>query len=121
MITREVLPDQWVGFFHTFTDKHAGQLVSIRIDGKYSKHQIEGMEARKLPLREIAADLKAKENTVVISVGMSRSSLLWHAIEAVSHVRVVQAEDDSESALEIASMNGQTTILSLSAPPSPSL
>ncbi len=121
MPIREVLRDQWVALFQTFTSEHAGQLVSLGVNGRQPKHEIVDIEAHELPLREIAADLKDKENTVVISLGLSSDKLLRHSIQSVSHVRVAWTEDGSESALEIESMNGQTTTLNLGAPVSPRL
>jgi len=113
MPIRELSRDQWGAFFATFTNDHSGSLVSLGVDGRQPKHDLVDMEARVLPLREIAADLKDKESTIVISLGLSSDKLLRHAIPSVSHVRVTQSEDGSDSALAIESMNGQTTTLNL--------
>ncbi len=121
MPTREVLRDQWVAFFETFTSEQAGRLVSLGADGRQPNHEIVDIEARELPLREIAADLKDKEDTVVISLGLSDDRLLRHAIASVSHVHVTQTEDGAASTLAIESRNGQTTTLNLSVPASPKL
>ena|SRR5579859_2109108 len=116
MPTREIIRDQWVTFFETFTADHVDRLVSLAVNGKLPEHDIVDVEARILPLREIAADLKDRVNTIVISLGLSRDKLLRHAIQSVSHVRVTRTEDGSASALAIESMNGQTTTLNIDEP-----
>jgi hypothetical protein len=116
MSIHEVLRDQWVEFFQTFTSEHAGELVSLGVDGRQPKHEIVDVEARELPLRGIAADLKDDESTVVISLGLSSDRLLRHSVLSVSHIYVNQTEGGFESALEIESRNGQTTTLNISVP-----
>ena len=113
MPTREVSRDQWAAFFEVFTAKHLDRLVSLGIEGEPPKYESTDIEARELPLREVAADLKDRENTVVISLGLSSDKLLRHAIPSVSRVRVAQTEDGSDSTLTIESRNGQTTTLNL--------
>src|SRR5579859_4239898 len=105
MTTREVLRDQWVAFFEGFTGEHADSLVSLSLDGQQPQHDVVDVEARVLPLREIAVDLKDKESTIVISLGLYSDKLLRHAISLVSHIRITQTEDGSDSALAIESMN----------------
>ena len=112
----EVSRNEWVAFFEALTSEHAGQPVSLGVDGRHSEHELVDMEARELPLWAIAADLKDRENTVVISLGPSSDELLRHSIQAVSHVRIAQTEDGSYSALTIESMYGQTTTLDFSEP-----
>lgn len=114
MTKREVLRDQWAEFFQTFAATHIGQLVSLGIDGTHARHETIDLQARELPLREIAVDMKDQENTVVISLGLTEDKLLRHSILSVAHVRVIQSEDGPESGLEIESMNHQTTTVNLS-------
>jgi hypothetical protein len=114
MSVREVLRDQWVEFFQTFTSEHAGKLVSLGVDGRQPKHEIVDIKARELPLRGIVAVLTDDESTIVISLGLSSDRVLRHSVLSVSHIRVTQTEDSFESALEIESRNGQTTTLNIS-------
>ena len=112
MAIRNVLREDWVTFFQTFTSDHLGLLVSLGIDGQHpDKHDTIDIEARELPLREITANLRNKEGIVVISLGVSGDNPFWHVIESVFQVRVVTTGDGSKSALTIASLNGQTTTL----------
>src|ERR1041385_6364408 len=116
--TREILPDQWVEFFQTFTSDHDGSLVSVAVKGRQPKRarpNAEKREVRELPLRGIAADLKDKEHTVTVTVGTSSGKLLRHAVQTVSHVRVIQTEDGVQSGVQIVSSNGQKTTVKLSA------
>jgi hypothetical protein len=116
MSIHEVLRDQWVEFFQTFTSEHAGELVSLGVDGRQPKHEIVDIEVRELPLRGIVANLNDEESTIIISLGLSSDRLLRHSVLSVSHVRVTQTEGGFESALQIESRNGQTTTLNISVP-----
>jgi hypothetical protein len=114
MTLREILRDEWVTFFQTFTSDYADRLVRVGVESQQSKHKIVDTEARELPLREITASLKDKESTIVISLRLPNNMLLRHSVQSVTHVRVAEAEDGTTSALEIESANSQTTMLSLS-------
>jgi hypothetical protein len=116
MPTHEILRDQWVVFLESFSCEHTGRLVSLGMDSIHGEHKIVDIEARELPLRQIAADVKDKENTVVISLGMAGDRLLRHTIQFVSRIRIAQMDDGSDSVIEIEAINGQTTTLNLCVP-----
>lgn len=119
MSTREILSDQWVEFFQTFTSDHDGSLVSIGIRGRQPKRANKAIagkrEVRELALRGISADLKDNEHTVTVTVGVSGDKVLRHAVQTVSHVRLTQTEDGIDSGVQIESANGQMTTVRLSA------
>ena len=119
MSTREILPDQWVEFFQTFTSDHDGSLVSLSIKGRQPKRANKAIagkrEVRDLALRGIAADLKDNEHTVTVTVGVSGDKLLRHAVQTVLHVRLTQSKDGVDSGVQIESVNGQMTTVRLSA------
>jgi hypothetical protein len=116
MPTREIPRDEWVKFFQTFTSEHEGWLVSLGLRGRQPGHETADIAVRDLPLREIAADLKDKEHTIVIAVGAHEDDLLRHIVSEVSHVRLTRTKEGTDSALQIESANSQTTTLKLSAP-----
>jgi len=87
MSTSEILRDKWVEFFKSFTGDHSGCMVTLGVKDRRNNHQGGAIEGREFPLRDIAADLKGKENTVVIMVGGRGDDLLTHEIRTVSHVR----------------------------------
>jgi Family of unknown function (DUF5335) len=118
MPTREIPRDKWVQYFEGFTTDHDSWLVSLHIKDKDADHKAGDTEARKLPLREISADVKDKEHTIVITVGTSGDEMMRHEIEAVSHVHITQTEDGIDSALLIEGRDGQATTLKLSMPAS---
>jgi len=120
MSTHEILRDKWVEFFQTFTSAHNGWLVTLGVNARHNNHNTSGIEGRELPLRDISADLKDKENTIVITIGGRGEDLLTHEVRAVSHVRFSQTENDSGSILDIETADGQTTTLKVSAPTSAS-
>jgi Family of unknown function (DUF5335) len=110
----EILRDQWTEFFRTFTTDYATRLVNFGADLKRTHHQTGDKESRELPLRDITADPKDGENTLVISVNLTSERVLQHAIRWVAHVWVTQTDTGSVVALDIESKNGQTTTLNVS-------
>jgi hypothetical protein len=118
MSTHEILRDKWVEFFQSFTSDHSGWLVTLGVKARRNNHKAPAIEGRQLPLRDIAADLKDKENTVVITIGGRGDDLLTHEVRTVSHVRLTQAENDPSAILNIEAANGQTTTFTVSAPTS---
>ena len=115
MQTREIFRKTWTEFFQDFTSDHAGNLVNLAIKGWQPDQKQVKTEARSLPLRDISADLKDHENSVMIAVGDDANALLRHEIQLVSHVRLIQNDDGTDSALQIESSNGQTATLELAA------
>ena len=116
MPTREVPRDKWVKFFRTFTKNHEGWLISLGVRGREPGHETVDIAARDLPLREIAADLKDNEHTVVITLRAHDDDLLRHVVSNVSRVRLTRTKEGTDSALRIESTNSQTTTLKLNAP-----
>jgi len=115
MQTREIFRKTWAEFFQDFTSDHAGNLVNLEIKGWQPGQQQVDTEARSLPLRDISADLKDNENSVMIAVGEDANVLLRHEIEKVSHVRLIQSDSGIDTGLQIVSSNGQTATLELTA------
>jgi hypothetical protein len=114
MQTHEIPRPTWVEFFQEFTGAHDGNLVNLAIKGRHPNQKQVDTEVRVLPLREISADLKDQENSVMISIGSYDGELLRHEVQKVSHVRLIQTDDGSDSALQIESTNGQTATIELS-------
>ena len=116
MPTREILRENWLEFFQTFTIEHTGWLVNVGIKGRQPDYDAEDTEVRQLPLREITADLKDHENTVVITVGLAGHHVMRHSMQTVAHVRVTQSDAGVDTALQIESMDGGTTTVKFKAP-----
>ncbi len=113
MPTREIPRDKWVEFFKDFSHEHENWQVSLSVKGKDSTHKGGDTEVRKLPLRDISADVKDKEHTIVVTVGTTGAEMMRHEIEAASTVKVTQTEDGIDSDLQIESKSGETTTLKL--------
>lgn len=113
MPMHEIRRDEWVAFFEAFTTENAGKLVSFSVVSSQSKYEAIGTEVRQLPLREIAADVKDKESTIVISVGLSEDRLMRHSIQPVAHIRVTRAENGPVSTIDIEAVSGTVTTLSM--------
>lgn len=115
MQTREIFRKTWIEFFKDFTSDHAGKLVNLAIAGWQPGQKQVDTQAHSLPLRDISADLKDHENSVMISVGTDDKALLRHEIEMVSHVRLIQSDSGTDSGLQIESSNGQTATIEFAA------
>ncbi|MEP6986202.1 MAG: DUF5335 family protein [Chloroflexota bacterium] len=114
MQTSEILRGSWTEFFQDFTSDHDGNLVNLVIKGWQPNQNQVDTEARVLPLREISADLKDHENSVMIAIGSYDGELLRHEVQKVSHVRLIQTDNGSDSALQIESATGQTATIEFS-------
>jgi hypothetical protein len=114
MQTCEILRDTWTEFFQDFTSDHDGNLVNLVIKGRQPEQKQVDTEARVLPLRQISADLKDHENSVMIAVGAYEGELLRHEVQKVSQVRLIQTDDGSDSRLQIESTNGQAATIEFS-------
>ena len=114
MQTSEIRRDSWTEFFQDFSSDHDGNLVNLVIKGwKHEQKQAE-TEAQMLPFREISADLKDQENSVMISIGSYDGELLRHEVQKVSHVRLIQTDGGTDSVLQIESADGQMATIQLS-------
>jgi len=114
MKTNEIRRDTWMEFFQDFSSDHAGNLVNLVIKGWQLDQKQAETEAQMLPLREISADLKDQENSVMISIGSYDGDLLRHEVQKVSHVRLIQTDVGADSALQIESADGQMATIQLS-------
>ena len=70
MSTSEILEDKWSTFFETCT--------AVVITSRKNGRDTNGVEGRELPLRVITTDLKARNNTVLITIGGRGDDLLAH-------------------------------------------
>src|SRR5260221_12023953 len=101
MPTREIPRDKWVEFFKGFSHEHENWQVSLSVKGKDSTHKGGDTEVRKLPLRDISADVKDKEHTIVVTVGTTGAEKMGNEIEAESTGKETPTEDCIDPDLNI--------------------
>ena len=104
METREIPKASWIEFFDGFSKIHQGWITKVEVLGRLGAQ----IEAEHLPLEGITADHGGKD--IAITLGPSER-LLEHFVMKPAHVRV--EEDAGETALQIESLDGDTTVVSL--------
>ncbi|MFL6208733.1 MAG: DUF5335 family protein [Pyrinomonadaceae bacterium] len=109
MPTREIPHNEWNAFFEIFSKQHEGWLATVEVLGPDIGAQ---EEAHELPLVGITADLKGSDaDAISISVGKAAADHITHTITGAAHVRLEQAENGADEALQIESAGGATTLV----------
>src|SRR5437763_4306744 len=109
MPTREIPRGEWNAFFETFSKQHEGWLATVEVLGRDIGAQ---EEAHELPLVGITADLKGGDGDAVsIIVGKAAEDHVTHTIAQPAHVRLEQAENGADEALQFESAGDATTLL----------
>lgn len=108
---REIPREEWAEFLDSFSRQHEGWLVTVEVLGEEIGAQV---EAEVKPLEGITAELKdGGEDLISIIVGLNPSEHVTHNIAAPTHVRIEQAENGADMALQIESSEGTTTLVRL--------
>jgi uncharacterized protein DUF5335 len=104
METREISKASWIEFFDGFSKIHQGWMTKVEVLGRLGAQ----IEAEHLPLEGITADHRGKD--IAIALGPPER-LVEHFIMTPARVRI--EEDAGETALQIESLDGDTTVVSL--------
>jgi uncharacterized protein DUF5335 len=108
---REIPREEWAEFLDSFSRQHEGWLVTVEVLGEEIGAQV---EAQGVPLEGITAELKgSRKDSISITVGLNPSEHATHNIQAPTHVRIEQAENGADIALQIESSDAATTLLRL--------
>ena len=108
---REIPREKWADFLDSFSRQHEGWLVTVEVLGEEIGAQV---EAKEKPLEGITAELKGGgEDSISIIVGRTPAEHVTHNITAPTHVRIEQAENRADMALQIESSEGVTTLVRL--------
>jgi hypothetical protein len=108
MATQEITRGEWEAFFDSFSRRHQGWLVTVEVMGADIGAQV---EARRLPLEWIAAEMKNDDGLISIIVGDQAETHFTHMISKPSHVRLKKSEESADEALEIESADGTVTLV----------
>ncbi len=110
MATREIPRKEWEGFFNTFSQQHAGWLVTIEILDANLGTQI---QAQDWPLVGISTTTNPKDGHtgIAIDIGTTGDAHLTHMIENPMHVKVTQLDHGADEALEIESRDAGRTLV----------
>lgn len=108
---REIPREEWAEFLASFSRQHEGWLVTVEVLSEEIGAQVE-VEGK--PLEGITAELKdGGEDSISIAVGPTPAERVAHNIQAPTHVRIEQAENGADMALQIESEGGATTLVRL--------
>ena len=108
MATQEIPRGDWEAFFDSFSRRHQGWLVTVEVMGADIGAQV---EARRLPLEWIAAEMKNNGGLISIIVGDQAETHFTHLISAPTHVHLKQSEEGADEALEIEAEDGTATLV----------
>ena len=116
---REIPREEWAEFLDSFSRQHEGWLVTVEVLSEEIGAQV---EAEAKPLEGITAELKGSgKDSISINVGLNPSEHITHSIQAPTHVRIEQAENGADIALQIESSDAATTLLRLRSPMLPEM
>ena len=101
-----------------FSRQHEGWLVTVEVLGSEVGAQV---EAQGLPLRGVTAELKGGEDTISITIGGKDAERVTHTITRPTHVRIEQAENGADMALQIESADGVATLVRFRSPMLPEM
>jgi uncharacterized protein DUF5335 len=108
---REIPREEWGEFLDSFSRQHEGWLVTVEVLGEEIGAQ---MEAEGKPLEGITAELKdGGVGSIIITVGLTPAEHVTHNIIAPTHIRLEQAENGADMALQIEASEGATTLVRL--------
>jgi hypothetical protein len=108
---REIPREEWGEFLDSFSRQHEGWLVTVEVLSEEIGAQV---EAEGKPLEGITAELKdGGVDSIIITVGLTPAEHVTHNITAPTHIRLEQAENGANMALQIESSEGVTTLVRL--------
>ena len=108
---REIPREEWAEFLEGFSRQHEGWLVTVEVLGEEVGAQV---EAEEKPLDGVTAALQlGGEDSISITVGRTPAERVTHNIAAPTHVRIEQAENGADMALQVESSGGATTLVRL--------
>jgi Family of unknown function (DUF5335) len=108
---KEIPREEWGEFLDSFSRQHEGWLVTVEVLGEEIGAQV---EAEGKPLEGITAELNnGGVDSIIITVGLTPAEHVTHNITAPTHIRLEQAENGANMALQIESSEGVTTLVRL--------
>jgi hypothetical protein len=106
--TTEIPRERWVSFFDDFSKHHEGWIVTVEVIGADIGDQ---EEASGLPLIGVSADVKAREDRVVLTVGGRPDADVNRIIESPRRVWLKPPLSVADEAIEVESEDGTTTLV----------
>ena len=108
MKTREIPRDEWTKFFDNLSRRQEGWQVTLEVLGQDIGDQV---EERHMFLAGLTAEVADEGDKIEIMMGGKPSSHVTHMITAPIQVDLQQTDLGVDSALQIKSADGTTTLL----------
>jgi hypothetical protein len=115
MQSHEIPSDQWVPFFNDLSKRHQGEHVTVELMGRDIGDQL---AAQDQSLLGITVDPPTGAFKIDVMMGDRNGINMSHEIAHPIHVRLAQADDGQDAALEIETDSGPCTLLRFM-PPAP--
>ena len=112
MYTQEIPINEWRPFFDSLSRNHQDEPVTIEIEGADL-----GAQPAATGVKLIGITFDAEQDEAVeidVLVRNQADAHLMHAIAHPSHVRIARTDDGFDSALQLESDNGPTTLVRFS-------
>src|SRR3954453_20632929 len=120
MQTQEIPSEQWGPFLDNLTRRHEGEPVTIEVEGRDIGVQSAGSNVQLIGITFDPKDSIGEEIDVIVASADDQSSNsnehLMHAVTHPSHIRIARSDDGRDSALQLESKDGPTTLVRFSNP-----
>lgn len=108
MHSHEIPRAEWIPFFDELSKRHHGEHVSVEVVGRAIGDQL---VARDQSLLGITVDPPGNACKIQVMVGDPGLANISHEISHPIHVRLAQADDGHDAAIEIDNGDGPFTLL----------
>ena len=114
MQSQEIPSQQWGAFLDNITRRHEGENVSIEVQSQEIGAQSKAHDVRLVGITFDPRERIGQEIDVMVS--NDANAHLMHAIMHPSHVRIARTDDGLDSALQVESKGGPTTLVKFNPP-----
>jgi hypothetical protein len=113
METRAIPRDEWIGFFDDLSRRQEGREVTLEVFGPDIGDQVEERHLLLAGITAEVADKADKGDKIEIMMGGKPSAHVTHMITGPIQVDLQQTDLGADSAVQIKSADGTTTLLHL--------
>jgi hypothetical protein len=107
MSTISIPRKEWQDFLQRFSEQHSGRLIELEIHDRKTE---ESVTSPVVSLRSIELDLEDERNPRINVVVFDENKEIKHILFRPSQVRLRISEKNGEDALDIESVNTQSTV-----------
>jgi hypothetical protein len=109
MQTHEIPSSDWSNFLNNLSRRHEGEDVTVEVQGADFGAQTEARDARLVGITFDPKDSIGEE--IDVMVRCNNQAHVMHAVAHPSHVRLAQADNGTDEALQLEDEDGRTTLV----------